>query len=67
MTKHNFIKFRRFVLYRAEDECGVSGTGIIAEGVQFSTKKSVISWISETPSIEVYDSIEEIRWIDDKN
>jgi hypothetical protein len=61
------MKFRKFVLYRTEDESGVSGTGIIAEGVQFSTNKSVISWISETPSIEVYDSIEEIERIHGHN
>lgn len=72
-------KFQRFVLFRKEDETGVSGTGIVAEGVLFSTSKSVISWLSDTPSVEVYDSIEEIerihghhgktviRWIDNDN
>lgn len=56
-------KFRRFVLFRKEDETGVSGTGIVAEGALFSTNKSVISWLSDTPSVEVYDSIEEIERI----
>ncbi len=77
MTPHDLMKFRRFVLNRIEDESGVSGTGIIAEGVQFSNNKSIISWISDTPSVEVYDSVEEverihghngktaIRWIDE--
>lgn len=63
MVKTNTKIFRRFLLYRYEDQCGVSGTGVIAEGVQFSSNKSVISWLSETPSVEVYDSIDEIERI----
>jgi hypothetical protein len=55
--------FRKFILYRAEDESGISGTGIIAEGAQFSSGKCVFSWITDTPSIEVYDSIDEIERI----
>ena len=48
---------------RTKDETGISGTGIVAEGLQFSSKKCVISWLSDTPSIEIYDSIEEVRRI----
>jgi hypothetical protein len=48
---------------RSKDESGISGTGIVAEGLQFSSKKCVISWLSDTPSIEIYDSIEEVRRI----
>ncbi len=48
---------------RSKDETGISGTGIVAEGLQFSSKKCVISWLSDTPSIEIYDSIEEVRRI----
>jgi hypothetical protein len=70
--------FRRFVLFRNEDETGVSGTGIVAEGIQFSSGKCVISWLSSTPSIEVYDTVDElervhghggktrVRWVDRK-
>ncbi|RJQ18090.1 MAG: hypothetical protein C4560_07815 [Nitrospiraceae bacterium] len=69
--------FRRFVLYRKEDECGVSGTGLIAEGVQFSTGKCALAWLSDVPSVEIYDNVDEIirihghhgkteiRWIDE--
>ena len=63
MSHHNLKIFRRFVLNRSKDESGISGTGIVAEGLQFSTKKCVISWLSDTPSIEIYDSIEEVRRI----
>ena len=67
---------RRFELIRCEDESGVSGTGKVAEGVQFSSGKSVINWLSKIPSLEVYDHIDEVleihghgdksrlRWLD---
>ena len=48
---------RIFQLDRKEDVSGVSGTGIVAEGVQFSNGKVVISWLSENTSVVVYDSM----------
>jgi hypothetical protein len=47
---------RRFRLLRIEDVSGVSGTGVVAEGVIFSTGKVVLSWCSEYHSVAVYDS-----------
>jgi len=63
VSNHNLKIFRRFVMNRSKDESGISGTGIVAEGLQFSSKKCVISWLSDTPSIEIYDSIEEVKRI----
>ena len=63
MSHHNLKIFRRFVLNRSKDESGISGTGIVAEGLQYSSKKCVISWLSDTPSIEIYDSIDEVKRI----
>jgi len=45
---------RRFVLDRAEDATGTSGTGVVAEGVQFSNGQVVIHWISQLEAINVY-------------
>lgn len=68
---------RRFVLVRFQDVSGVSGTGIVANGVLFKSGKAVLHWNSDKTSVAVYDSIEdlaaihghngssEIRWIDD--
>jgi hypothetical protein len=56
-------KFRRFYLYRYEDESGVSGTGLIAEGVCFSSGKCVLAWLTETPSVNIYENIAEIAHI----
>ena len=41
---------------RVEDVSGVSGTGVVAEGVLFSTGKVVLSRCSEYHSVTAYDS-----------
>jgi hypothetical protein len=38
---------RRFELVRNEDESGVSGTGVVAEGVQFESGACVFEWFNE--------------------
>ncbi len=52
---------RRFVMHREHDESGVSGTGIVLEGVLFSTGIVVIHWLTPPPrgSISVFDSLEQ--------
>lgn len=47
-------KQRRFVLDRDVDATGTSGTGIVAEGVQFSNGQVVIHWLSQLEAINVY-------------
>jgi hypothetical protein len=54
---------RLFNLVRTEDISGVSGTGIVAEGAQFSTGKCVLSWVTKYRSVAVYDSLEELEAI----
>jgi hypothetical protein len=48
---------RRFHLVRHEDVSGVSGTGIVADGVRFPNGKAVMCWRGELSSIATYDSI----------
>lgn len=36
---------RRFQLQRDTDISGISGTGVVAEGVEFSSGEVVLSWI----------------------
>ena len=53
--------FRRFNLVRAIDVSGVSGTGIVAQGVEFVTGKAVINWCSrDIKSVTIYDSINDV-------
>lgn len=55
---------RAFILQRDEDETGVSGTGVVAEGVEFSDGKVSIRWIvGEFRSTVVWDSIEAVEAI----
>lgn len=52
---------RRFVMQRAFDASGVSGTGTVLEGVLFSTGVVVIHWLTPPPrgSISVFDSLDQ--------
>lgn len=55
---------RTFTLERDEDVSGISGTGTVAEGVEFSTGKVVIHWVAgEHRSTVVWDSIAAVEAI----
>ena len=45
---------QRFVLLRHEDETGVSGTGVVAEGVLFTNGVVALHWTSEFPTSVVF-------------
>lgn len=45
---------RRFELHRDWDVSGVSGTGKVAEGVQFSSGRVALEWDSEFPTSVVF-------------
>lgn len=51
---------RLFHLDRIRDETGVSGTGIVAEGVEFSDGRCAMRWMTPTRSTTVFDSIDEL-------
>ena len=52
-----------FYLNRTEDESGISGTGRGAQGFVFDNGKVAVTWLSEHPSVTVYDSIGEVHAI----
>lgn len=52
-----------FYLQRNDDESGVSGTGKVAAGVIFPNGKAVMSWLTPTSSIALYDSIQDVKTI----
>lgn len=72
MTGH-----KRFVLRRDTDITGVSGTGIVAEGVMFSDATVAIRWRGSAASTVIWSRIEDaiaihghggatvVEWIDD--
>lgn len=45
-------------LIRTEDVTGISGSGYIADVVEFDNGKVVVSWRGDVTSIAVYDSLE---------
>ncbi len=49
---------RTFVLHRAEDVSGVSGTGVVAEGAVFSDGTAVVHWLGKHSSTTVWPSID---------
>lgn len=58
---------RVFLMRRDIDETGVSGTGVIAAGVEFTDGVVVIRWLTECRSTTVFASIDELRAIHGHN
>lgn len=54
-----------FTLYRGDDETGVSGLGIVLEGIVFSSGKCVVHWLTPAPfgSIAIWDSLKEFEQV----
>lgn len=52
-----------FHFYRDIDETGVSGTGPVVEGVQFTNGWCALRWISNKSSICFYQSLDEVKAI----
>ena len=52
---------RTFRLVRKEDVSGVSGTGVIAEGVEWENKRVTLSWLGKHHTTENLDSIQEVE------
>jgi hypothetical protein len=50
----NYHKPRRFYLERTEDVSGVSGTGVVAHGVEFVNGLCVLSFLSPFVHANVY-------------
>ncbi len=50
---------RRFYFIRNTDVSGVSGTGVVAEGVQFSDGVVAIRWRTELASTVIWDDVEQ--------
>lgn len=70
---------RTFTVYRKEDETGISGTGEVAEGIEFSDGTVAVHWLSHTASTGIYGNMKQfntlhghdgkthIAWDDERN
>jgi len=54
---------RRFHFLRTEDASGVSGCGIVAEGVVFSDGKVAVEWSGARASTNLYSSLDDVVYI----
>lgn len=52
-----------FVLQRHSDPSGVSGTGVVAEGIEFSDGSVALRWTGDTPSTAVWSDIRHVERI----
>lgn len=56
-------KARIFKMVRHYDETGVSGTGIVADGIEFPNGMVSVCWRSNTPSVNTYRSYVEFKHV----
>lgn len=54
---------RRFHLQRDEDESGISGVGIVAEGIVFWDGHAALRWRSDKTSTALYSSATDLEAI----
>ncbi len=54
---------RRFQLHRDEDETGISGTGVVAEGVEFSNGRVSFTWLTYQEATNNYGSMKTVEEI----
>ncbi len=71
------VNLRRFVLIRHLDVSGVSGEGIVAEGVRFTDGSTVLHWrrapgataffasIGDMLSVHGHGGSTQVRWLDE--
>ncbi len=52
---------RTFTICRPKDETGVSGVGIVLEGVIFATGQCILHWLTPTPkgSISIFEGLDD--------
>jgi hypothetical protein len=65
--RYKEVHVRRFVLYRKEDPTGISGTGVVAEGVEFGDGVAVMRWLTAVRSTALYNSVMELILIHGHN
>jgi hypothetical protein len=54
---------RTFELHRIEDETGISGTGIVAQGVEFDDGTCALRWMTEHRSSGFYETMRSLEKI----
>lgn len=55
------------MLVRDEDETGIAGKGVVAEGVQFSNGICAMSWLTAMHSTGIYPNVAQLEAIHGHN
>lgn len=63
MPTSSEITMRRFALVRTADVSGTSGTGTVAEGIEFSNGQVVLHWLTQLDSVAVYANLKTLEAI----
>lgn len=58
---------RRFQLYRRDDMSGMSGTGIVAEGIRFRDGFAAYKWLTSPSTLQVAENVHDIQHIHGHN
>jgi len=58
---------RTFKLVRVQDETGISGTGVVAEGIEFTNGWCALSWLTAMHSVAVYPNVRAVQAIHGHN
>lgn len=58
---------RTFKLIREDDETGISGTGCVAEGIEFSNGMCAMCWLTAMHSVAVYPNVRQLEAIHGHN
>lgn len=58
---------RRFELHRYVDETGISGTGTVAQGIEFDNGKIAMQWLTSNPSMVILDCVLDLERIHGHN
>lgn len=58
---------RKFKLVRDDDETGISGTGVVAEGIEFSNGMCAMCWLTAMHSVAVYPNVRQLEAIHGHN
>lgn len=54
---------RLFEMHRATDSSGISGTGIVAHGIQFPDGTIAMRWSGVVASTVIYGSIADVEYV----
>ncbi len=61
VAQHHTVEFGRpFVLQRDQDVSGISGTGVVAEGVVWTDGTAAIRWRGDRPSTTAWSSVDDL-------